>query len=127
MIRTSAQNARLHGLLGKLRIDNDTKEAMVLTHTDGRTAHSSQMMHWECACMIKHLEQLAPASSEGKYRRKLISIAHKLNWYDANGKVDVDRLNSWCIKYGYLHKPLNEHKEQELVKLITQFKQLLNG
>lgn len=127
MIRSSSQNARLHSLLGKLRIDSETKEEMVLTHTEGRTRRSSQMMHWECDSMIKYLEELAPATSAGKYRRKLISVAHKLSWYDEDGKVDIERLNKWCIKYGYLHKPLNEHKEEELVKLITQFKQLLNG
>lgn len=57
-------------------------------------------------------------------RRKIISMAHQIGWQlPAYGKpkVNMEKLEGWCLKYGQFHKPLNDHNETELAKLVTQF------
>ena len=53
-------------------------------------------------------------------RRKIIALFHKMDWKTADGKIDFERLDAWCIKYSQYHKSLNQHSYQELVKLCTQ-------
>ena len=69
-------------------------------------------------------------------RGKILSRAHELGWHkkDAKGnvvrdratqkaKIDFDRVNEWCVKYGYLSKKLDKYTYAELPKLLWQFQQ----
>lgn len=62
-----------------------------------------------------------------RMRRKVISIGHELGWKKENGKIDMVRVNEFCVKRGHGHKTLNEYSLKELPKLITQFEQLLKS
>jgi len=42
----------------------------------------------------------------------------------AKRKLDMRRVNNWCLKYGYLHKLLDEYTYEELPKLVTQFEEV---
>jgi len=61
-----------------------------------------------------------------KMRKKILSLTWEMNWVvkDPALKVDVERVNAWCVKYGYLHKPLNSYTYNELPKLLSQFEAL---
>lgn len=129
-LRTPAQSNRLFGLLGKLDIDNEGRAYLVEQFTEGRTTSTKELREHECAALIDHLDNLVRntnADAAQKMRRKVFSIAHELGWEDIGGKVDTDRLHNWLLKYGYLHKPLNDYTSHELPRLITQLEKVLHG
>lgn len=137
MLRNNTQNKRLHALITKLGIDGDAKEELVYNFTGTRETSTSKMEVSECQNLINHLEAatkgLTPAIPKGngnpnkadKMRKKILSICHEMNWTNEQGKVYWPTLNEWLLKYGYLHKTLNEYKEAELPTLIAQFENLL--
>ena len=138
MLRNNTQNRRLHLLITKLGIDDEAKEELVYNFTGTRETSTAKMEVRECQALINHLEaakrNLTPTLSKGegakvdkadKMRKKILSICHEMNWTNTQGKVYWPTLNEWLLKYGYLHKTLNEYKEAELPTLITQFEALL--
>ena len=132
MFRTKQQNAVLHGLINSLKIDMETKEDLVHSHTGGRTTSSSKMLINECADLIGHLKNMTEGTAskktntvQDKMRKKILSICYEMQWTIA-GKLDWERINFWLNKYGYLHKDLNDYTISELPKLVTQFENLLN-
>jgi len=138
MNRGMWQNKQLHAILGKLKIDKETKEDLVYQFTSNRTKSSREMLMQECQNLINYLNALQKGSTQLKardsgkvydacnqMRRKILSICHELQWENAEGKIDWTRLNNYLNKYGYLHKPLNDYTYDELPKLVTQFENLL--
>lgn len=116
------------------------KTDIVMGFTGGRTESSRAMTDQEAMLMIEHLENLQKGGSTAQpviayggkrcgktqgatetMKRKIISMAHECGWKMPGGKIDMNAVNSWCVKFGYLHKPLDDHTYQELPKLITQF------
>ncbi len=104
--------------------------------TKGRTDKSSELNNVEANELIRYLRsQLPPMRHDGqkvkadKMRKKIISYAWQMNWVldTMPVKVNMDRVNAWAIKYGYLHKALNEYTYQELPKLVSQFENLYNS
>ena len=117
MIRTILQNGQLHVLLNKLKIDAEGKAGMVSQYTNGRTDRSSKMTIDECQLLINQLNHDAsPRNGESdKLRKKIISMCHEMGWELEGGKADMNRINQFCIKTGYLHKGLNDYQYDELV------------
>jgi hypothetical protein len=135
MYRTKDQNIKLHALIGKLQIDAETKAEMVFKCTGGRSKSSADMLIHECTDLIGKLQLMADGKSpqkqfnaaEDKMRKKILSICYEMQWTLA-GKLDWNRINFWLKKFGYLHKEeLNDYKEAELPKLVTQFENLLKS
>ena len=139
MLRNKQQNKQLHALIGELKIDAETKEELVHQFTNKRETQSSKMLVNECQALINHLKVMRgskPKSAstgsatettpENKMRRKILSICREMGGDWHNGlQYNWIKINAWLDKYGYLHKPLNDYKEKELPKLITQFEALL--
>jgi hypothetical protein len=132
MLRTPKQNARLHQLLTKLNIDAELKQEMVYTFTDGRTKSSKELEYREATNLIKHLERSAdqvkvpynaPDKTADRMRKKFLSVCHNLGWVTSSG-LDWKHINDWLLKYGYLHKSLNNYTTAELPGLITQIEKL---
>ncbi len=124
---TSAQLARLHILYKQLGIDTDAKKAMLMEYTEGRTDSSAGLRQKEADALILSLAADAAAADPcDKMRKKIISRAHRLGWvlnpaaYEGKQKVDMNRLNAWCVKYGHLHKELSDYGYNDLVKLNSQ-------
>lgn len=120
------QNAMIGYLVTRLAIDPETKEELIYNHTAGRTVSIRELSKIEAEKVIKFLTSQGrvtetPAS---RMRRKIISMAHELGWKVPGGKVNMERLNEWCIKYGYLSKPLNKYRTDELTGLVTQFEKV---
>jgi hypothetical protein len=85
----------------------------------------------------KHIGNVMPAAfkanTPGKQantmRKKIIALGHQMGWSgihptSGNKIADMERINAWCVKYGYLHKQLNDYTILELPKLVTQFDNL---
>lgn len=139
MKRTVKQNNQLHAICSKLKIDKEMKEGLVRQFTQGRESSSAEMTIPECQSMINHLNHLSrnsvevvPAaapqkykSSEDRMRAKVIAMCHQLGWKKPNGKIDMDRVNGYCLKHTNIKKPLNEYPKRHLYKLITQIDYML--
>ncbi|KAA2245510.1 hypothetical protein F0L74_06005 [Chitinophaga agrisoli] len=126
--------AKLHILLKETR-NQEQKADMVLGFTGGRTASSASMTDAEAVKMITHLEEIkvnigmkAGGRNAGKIyeatntmKFKIIGLAIECGWTKDGGKIDIGRLNDWCIRFGANHKRLDDHTYMELPALVTQF------
>ena len=92
----------------------------------GRTESIRELTDAEANDLKEYLqEQDKQSDAANRMRRKVISMAHQLHWYKPNTqKVDVEHINNWCLQYGSTKKKLNDHTVLELVKLVTQFKEV---
>lgn len=122
----SQQNKQLNGLLTATG-NTANKASLVLGITKGRSESRADLTDAEAADLINWLnKQPKPQQKQIAYgaaelqRRKLIAIAHKMGWKLESGKVDLKRLNEWCLKQ-FGKKGLNDYTEKELPKLVTIF------
>lgn len=99
----------------------DRREDLCLGASNGRTTHASELTASESAALIKYAVGLSGENNASdRMRKKILSMAHEMGWETAH-KVDMERINGWCSKFGYLHKPLDQYSYQELPKLVSQF------
>lgn len=131
---TKKQNMMIGYMISRLKLDQETKEDMIYNLTDARTTRIRDLNETEARHLIKTLTEQAPlpVTPEDKMRRKIISLAHEMRWEISNAErkkgksqpVDMGRIDGWCIQYGYLKKPLDQHNLQELPRLVTQFEKV---
>ncbi|GGG33273.1 phage protein GemA/Gp16 family protein [Hymenobacter glacieicola] len=123
------QNKYLHKLLNDLDL-MDVKKELVASFS-GKGSESSKDLHYtEADSLIKYLERQSsgalptPEEEEAsdKMRRKILSLAHEMQWELDNGKVDMARVNAWCQSKGFGKKVLNDYNHDQLTKLVSQFK-----
>lgn len=118
---TKQQLTIIHTLLNKHKMSAH-KGDIVSGFTAGRTESSREMDIKEAAAMIRHLKTLDPdAKRAERMRRKIISLAHEMNWKLPSGKIDMKHVDGWCIRLSYLHKKLDAYSLSELPRLVTQF------
>ena len=126
--RNYNQNKELHYLLGKLNIDKELKEDMVMRCTSNRTNSSSKMSVTECQALINELRHAAKQTPEyvksDLMRKKIISSFKKVGYTAKDGTADMLAINNFCVKRGYLHKELNKYTYKELPKLVYQVDQV---
>ncbi|WP_107039935.1 hypothetical protein [Brumimicrobium mesophilum] len=53
-------------------------------------------------------------------RKKIIAHLAKVGYTTPEGKADMKSIYSWVLKYGYLHKGLNDYTAKELPFLVSQ-------
>ena len=136
MTRTKQQSRAIYSLFNKLNIDDLTKETLVLSFTDNRTTHTSELNYNEAAELIKSLNKELQKNNNSdfwkgdKMRKRIFSLFYTYSWtIFKQGKeiVDVERLNKWMLKYSYLKKPLNKYKYSELPELVSQFEKVVKS
>lgn len=114
----------LHSLFGEMNIkDKEDKDDIIKDFTGGRTTSSRELTESEAVNLLAHLKKLGgTANRSDKMKKKIIRLAHEMNWKkEGSAKIDMKRINDWCIRSGYLHKKLDDYKYSELPKLVTQF------
>ena len=131
----------IHALLAKMKMVS-MKEALVHSYTGGTTTSSKEMSKYQAKELISYLVKLTGDGEKmDRMKKKMIAMAHEMGWQkpvpkmsagaQEPAKVDMDRLNGWCVEFGMYHKGLDKHNAQELPKLVTQFeavyKSYLNG
>ena len=121
----TTQISRLHILYQQLHMTEDARRAMIAGVTNGRTNSTSGLTQEEAFALIDDLNKLAHAADPADVmRKKILSMCHRMKWETAEGKVDMERLNDWCVKSSYEHKPLKWYKYNELPQLVSQFQQV---
>lgn len=120
---TSKQRSMIGFLINKLKIDPETKEEIIWQFSSGRGVSIKDLQFNEASAVIKALitGQVELKDPAEQMRRKLLSMAHEVGWELPNGKVDMERVNNWCVQFGFLHKKLNDYNANELPRLITAF------
>jgi hypothetical protein len=114
-------NAQLHSLLNTTGF-LPQKRSLVFGFTNGRSESSKDMNDTEAIDLINYLKQHdKQGEAAEKMRRKIIHHAKEMGWLLPGNKANMQRINEWCEKYGYLHKPLNKYSYEELPKLVSQF------
>lgn len=123
---TKKQNAMIGYLISRLKLSDETKEELIHTYTDGRTTSIRDLLFDEAKSIISALTsgEVSIQSPANKMRRKILSMAHEMDWELSTGQVDMKRINKWCVEYGYLHKELDQYTESELPQLINAFENM---
>lgn len=117
---TDKQIKLVRVLLFKEGIPNE-EPYMALKFSEGRTSDLASLNYKETQALI---EDLNGKSEKDKMTNKILSMAHELHWKLPNGKVDMDKVNAWCIKYTSSHKPLNEISIKDLPKVVSIFQKM---
>lgn len=123
----TAQITKVRTLLTKAGFDEHEKKELVKHITRGKTESLKAMGYQATQDIISHLENLtgqttAPRKKPGDdMRNKILSRAHEMNWELPDGKVDMERVNGWCVVYSGKKKKLNHFTVDELPTLVTQF------
>lgn len=114
--------AKISILLGQQGLLKN-KDDLVNSFTRGRSTSRRDLTNQEAINLIAYLESGgSPEIMKAEVMKsKLISMAHEMHWKLPNGKIDMDRVNNWCEKFGYLKKKLDDYVYRELPKLLTQF------
>ncbi|WP_336834060.1 hypothetical protein [Sphingobacterium siyangense] len=123
---TRSQNSMIGYQISRLKIDTETKEEMIWLYTDGRTTKISELRFDEASNVIKALlsGQAKYETPKSKMIRKMLSMAHEMNWEHSTGAIDMDRVNKWVNKYGQYKKNINLYTEAELPALVTAFEKM---
>ena len=111
-------------LPGAIKNDQEAKESLITQYTgDPDLGSVKDLGAQQADRLISDLRVLKQKSIDpaDRMRKKILSICHDMGWELEDGRIDWKRLNGWLIKYGYLHKKLNDYKLQELPALVTQF------
>lgn len=123
---TREQNRMIGYQISRLKLDKETKEEMIWLYTDGRTTKISELRHGEASNVIKALlsGQAKYETPKSKMIRKILSMAHEINWELPTGAIDMERVNRWVNKYGQQKKNINLYTEAELPALVTAFEKM---
>lgn len=125
MKATYPQLSKIHVLLTQLGL-MDEKILFVSTFSNGRVSSSKDLTMEEAGQLIKHLSQMDPNE---RMRGKIFALA-----YDAgiiyghtleDKKMNGIKLNRFLNERGTVKKDLNKLNKAELIKTVSQFKQLL--
>ena len=92
-----------------------------LKFSNGRTSVLEELTHTETQNLIAEFKEASPKE---KMQGKILSMAHEMRWELPNGKVDMERLNKWCVKSTKAHKPFNQIPEEDLSKVVSVFEKM---
>jgi len=137
---TYAQIKMLQTLRSQHGLPDDTYRSMLAEASKGRTTSTRELTQAEAFGLIDGLVRQSPNSgwkqrnhTMDKMRKKLIGYAREMGWVasppaplpgergGAALKVDMERVNGWCKRYGFGKKPLSDYTYAELPKLLSQF------
>lgn len=126
---TPKQIGMVRALLAKADL-TEQKQDLAYSFSDGRTEHLSDMDYTETQALVKYLQMFLgqPDNDRDKMCRKILSMAHEMHWEIPGSKrIDIARVNNWCVRFSGLNKPLDQFKYSELPALVTQFTLVYTG
>lgn len=94
---------------------------MALQFSNNRTKELKDLTPAETQALIEDLNGKSP---KDKMVAKILSMAHEMKWKLPNGKVDMERINNWCIKHTSYHKPLDKLTPTELGKVVSIYQKI---
>ncbi|MGY6521992.1 MAG: hypothetical protein ACXIUD_09705 [Mongoliitalea sp.] len=119
---TGQQIKYVRMLLGKAGLA-DQKEEIVLQVSEGRTKHLRDLTQEEAKILIGMLNSEDKAVKD-RMVNKLISMAHEMGWTKEPGKINMEQVNGWAIKYGPVKKKPDHMTIKELAATVTAFEKV---
>lgn len=98
----------------------------LVTLNFGRTIVNTEFYSFSAGPIYLQILDIKGSADEN-LRRHIISLAYAMKWrklLDGVYKIDMDRVNAWCIESGFGKKPLYEYTHIELPELVSQFKKV---
>ena len=95
---------------------------IVAEFTEFRTSSLRDLTNEELSRLERRIEMInadPSRASAQRMRRKVIAILATRGAVK-EGKPDMEHINAWFVRYGHLHKPLNEYPLPALQALVTQ-------
>ncbi len=116
------QIAKVRAMLANAKL-TDQKETLCLSFSNNRTKHLSELKYHETQELIAYLNRILNQDDPRKQKllKKIFALAFEMRWTKEDGKLNMDRLNNWCVEYSYKHCVLDGYNYEELPKLISQF------
>ena len=119
---TPGQLKCISTIFSTLKTDKELKADIIMGFTGGRSGSTKDLLKHEAAELIKHLKTTDPnAAAIDRMKKKILYYAHEMNWYTPDRKVDVKRVDEWCLKFGQVKRKLDNYTYQELPNLVSQF------
>jgi hypothetical protein len=117
----------IHKLLATAKL-MEQKDNIIAGFVQGRTIESTKALYYNEANEIINflrakVNQPVKFDPRDKMRKKVISCCMECGW-QKNGKADMPKVYTWVLKYGYMHKPLNDYTLEELPLLVTQAEEM---
>ncbi len=94
------------------------EEDMAFSFSNERTTKLEELTQGETQALIEDLNGKSP---KDKMTAKILSLAHEMHWKKPCGKIDMKRINDWCMKSTSFHRPLDQLTDKELPKVVTVF------
>lgn len=128
MKRTITTNKKLYALFNELGINKENKELLVLSFTNNRTIHSSEMTEVEAQYLIEKLQRDAktPKMNENQFkqnlRRNVFKLMYDIGLINANMTTAEKTafINNWIANKLKLNQELNALSTDGLTRLINQ-------
>jgi uncharacterized protein involved in type VI secretion and phage assembly len=90
-----------------------------MAFSNGRTTVLADLDYTETQAIIKHFAKPNPKE---KMKLKILSKAHEMRWETKDGKVDMKRLDAWCVKHTASHTTFNNIPLKDLPKVVSVLK-----
>lgn len=121
MINTK-QISAIHTMIKKQNLTGQ-KIDIILGATGGRTESVGKMTFDEATALISYLKKDSPyAQAMDNMRKKIISMGHVCGYrIEGTTKINIDRIDEWCKKYGKYKKAFNDLEYEELQNTVSQF------
>jgi hypothetical protein len=123
---TPEQLKWLNTLVSNLHISKNDKATMVNGFSGGRTTSSKDLLSNEANEMINHLKGF---DTTERMRKKVFALAYEAGIiYGETGddkKINPVKLNLFLLERGTIKKELNKMSINELVKVVSQFEQIV--
>ena len=102
---------------------SEQKEELVKHVSGDRTSHLSELTQAETKVLIGILNS-EDQTVKDRMVNKMISMAHEMGWESEPGKVNMGKLNAWCMKYGSVKKKPDHMSIKELAATVTAFEKV---
>jgi hypothetical protein len=104
----------------------EEKPDFVYQFSNGRATSTKELTTQEATDLIKHLSKYDPCD---KMRKKVFALAYEAGiiWGDTleDKKMNAAKLNMFLRERGTIKKDLSKMKSEELVKVVSQFQQMI--
>jgi hypothetical protein len=111
--------------------DTRSRHEIISDFTSGIKSSLAELSPTEYKELITQMTSIVSNTADcNTMRRKIIATLVKCGYRKSHRtltdvvEADMDRIYAWVLKYGYLHKPLNQYTIREIPTLVTQAEKL---
>lgn len=124
---TKPQIQKINVLISKLGL-KPHKEALIISHTNKRTTHISEMYFDEAKNVIQYLVRLDP---DERKRSLILSLGYQCGMLygetPEDKKMNIAKVNKFLLERGAVKKEMHKLNSEELIKVHRQFEAMVRN